>query len=227
MGQAVSSHDLFLSGLKEALKMRGACVKKKDLRSFFCYIGDLCPLEGTIDGKRWLRVGDCLKDYYESFGPKKVPVTTFSYWNLINDILKSAPFDSGTLKLVKIRQNAMQTASHPPSRCPSISIDIDSSQSSSKSNNPAPPQDPKNKKTTHLYPVLNPDDTLTPEEQATLEEAAACYHSEQDPSLPDLPLYTPPAFCAPALQGPTASPDIFSPLPLPNLAPLRESLQHR
>jgi hypothetical protein len=108
---------LFLSGLKEALKTRGARVKKKDLRSLFCYIGDLCPwfpLEGTIDGKRWLRVGDCLKDYYESFGPEKVPVTAFSYWNLINDILKSAPFDNGTLKLVKIGQNAMQTASRPP-----------------------------------------------------------------------------------------------------------------
>jgi hypothetical protein len=79
MGQAVSSHDLFLSGLKEALKTRGARVKKKDLKSFFSYIGDLCPwfpLEGTIDGKRWLRVGDCLKDYCESFGLEKVPVTT-------------------------------------------------------------------------------------------------------------------------------------------------------
>jgi hypothetical protein len=31
---------LFLSGLKEALKTRGARVKKKDLRSLFCYIGD-------------------------------------------------------------------------------------------------------------------------------------------------------------------------------------------
>jgi hypothetical protein len=41
-------------------------------------------------------------------------VTAFSYWNLINDILKSAPFDNGTLKLVKIGQNAMQTASRPP-----------------------------------------------------------------------------------------------------------------
>jgi hypothetical protein len=230
MGQAVSSHDLFLSGLKEALKTRGARVRKKDLRSFFCYIGDLCPwfpLEGTIDGKRWLRVGDCLKDYYESFGPEKVPVTAFSYWNLINEILKSAPFDNGTLRLVKIGQNAMQTASRPPSRCPSVSIDIDSSQSNSKSDNPAPPQDPKDKEITHLYPVLNPDDALTAEEQATLEETAARYRSEQDPSLTDPPLYTPPAFCAPALQGPTAPPDIFSPLPLPNLAPLRESLQHR
>jgi hypothetical protein len=180
MGQAVLSHDLFLSGLKKALKTRGARVKKKDLKLFFSYIGDLCPwfpLEGTIDGKRWLRVRDCLKDYYESFGPEKVPVTTFSYWNLINDILKSAPFDNGTLKLVKLGQDAMQTASRPPSRCPSVTIDIDSSQSSSKSKDPIPPQDPK--KATHLYPVLSPDDTLAPEEQASLEEAVARYHSEQ------------------------------------------------
>ncbi|XP_071472405.1 endogenous retrovirus group K member 7 Gag polyprotein-like [Marmota flaviventris] len=246
MGQAVSSHELFLSGLKEALKTRGACVKKKDLRLFFSYIGELCPwfpLEGTIDGKRWLRVGDCLKDYYESFGPEKVPVPTFSYWNLINEILKSSPFDNGTLKLVRIGEEAMQKTSRPPSACPSVSIDTDPSQSPQDPGNlPGPAQNPTliNKAPTvsnHLYPVLNPGDTLTPGEEATLEKEAAPYHSEDPPPLRTLPQsiglthpppsYIPPAFCAPALQGPTAPSDIFSPLPLPDLAPLRESLQHR
>ncbi|KAG3263798.1 hypothetical protein H1C71_000027 [Ictidomys tridecemlineatus] len=91
--------------------------------------------------------------------------------------------------------------------------------------------------TNHLYPVLNPGDTLTPREEATLEKEAASHHSEDPPPLRTLPQpiglthpppsYISPAFCAPALQGPTAPSDIFSPLPLPDLAPLRESLQHR
>ena len=29
------------------------------------------------DEKHWLRVGDCLKDTYHSFGPEKVPISAF------------------------------------------------------------------------------------------------------------------------------------------------------
>ncbi|XP_037676702.1 syncytin-1-like [Choloepus didactylus] len=50
--------------------------------------------EGTIDQRCWQRVGDCLKDYYRTFGPERVPVTAFTYWNLTHEILKvhsSAP----------------------------------------------------------------------------------------------------------------------------------------
>jgi len=41
-----------------------------------------------FDEKRWARVGDCLKDFYRTFGPEKAPVQVFSYWNLINEVLK-------------------------------------------------------------------------------------------------------------------------------------------
>lgn len=61
------------------------------MKKFVDYIGDLClwfPLEGTLDEKHWLRVGDCLRDIYHSFGPERVPVSAFSYWNLINDIFR-------------------------------------------------------------------------------------------------------------------------------------------
>ena len=51
----------------------------------------MVPQEGTIDEKHWHRVGDCFKDYYEAFGPTKIPVMAFNYWSLINDILRTTP----------------------------------------------------------------------------------------------------------------------------------------
>jgi hypothetical protein len=57
-------------GLKESLKTRETRVKKKDLKKFLDFVGDICPWfpqEGTIDEKMWHRVGDCFKDYYEAY----------------------------------------------------------------------------------------------------------------------------------------------------------------
>lgn len=92
MGQAFSKQSLFVIGLKQSLKTRGIRVKKKDVIKFLDLVEDIYPWfprEGTIDQKRWLRVGDCFKDYYEVLGPTKIPVTAFSYWFLINDILRT------------------------------------------------------------------------------------------------------------------------------------------
>ena len=58
------------------------------LRNFFDFVGEVrpqFPLEGAIDEKKWARVSDCLKDFYKTFGPEKVPVQAFSYWNLVNE----------------------------------------------------------------------------------------------------------------------------------------------
>lgn len=90
MGQALSEHKLFVNGLREALKIRGIKVKTKDLLQYFQFIHSVCPwfpLEGTIDSNRRKRVGDALKDYYGVLGPEKVPVTAFSYWTLISELL--------------------------------------------------------------------------------------------------------------------------------------------
>ena len=68
MGQAFSKQSLFVTGPKESLKTQGTRVKKKDLKKFLDFVGEICPWfpqEGTIDVKRWHRVGDCFRDYYE------------------------------------------------------------------------------------------------------------------------------------------------------------------
>ena len=76
MGQTFSKKELFVNGLKDSLTHCGAKVKKKDLVRFFLLIEDICPWfpqEGTISEKKWARVGDCMKYYYEEFGPEKYP----------------------------------------------------------------------------------------------------------------------------------------------------------
>lgn len=87
---------MFVEGQKQALKARGVKVSVKQLLKYFEYVKDVCPWfpqEGTIDEKRWKRVGDALKDYYQTFGPEKVPITAFSYWNLIDEILSQKQRD--------------------------------------------------------------------------------------------------------------------------------------
>lgn len=90
MGQALSEHELFVGGLGKALKTRGIRVRTKELLQYFQFIHKVCPwfpLEGSINTKRWKRVGDSLKDYYRVFGTEKITLTTFAYWNLISELL--------------------------------------------------------------------------------------------------------------------------------------------
>ncbi|XP_058145900.2 uncharacterized protein [Dasypus novemcinctus] len=120
MGQAESSHSLFICQVKEALETRGVKVKKKSLTEFFKFIIKTCPWfpeEGTIDAKRWSRVGDCLTDYYKTFGPERVPVTAFSYWQLVQDVLGITPQPPDIKNLVTEGETALKLSSQPPSGC--------------------------------------------------------------------------------------------------------------
>nr|KAF6429751.1 hypothetical protein HJG59_009065 [Molossus molossus] len=113
MGQEMSKHELFVEQLGQALKARGVKVKVKHLCKYFDYIKDLCPwfpTEGTINPKRWKRVGDALQDFYNTFGPEKVPVTAFSYWNLINDLLSQRQSDPVVANVVEKGQTILQGA---------------------------------------------------------------------------------------------------------------------
>lgn len=74
MGQELSQHELFVQGLKEALRTREVEVKVKQLLTFLDSLKDACPWfpqEGTIDEKRWKRVGDTLKRLLLHLWPRK------------------------------------------------------------------------------------------------------------------------------------------------------------
>ncbi|KAM5264336.1 endogenous retrovirus group K member 10 Gag polyprotein-like [Ctenodactylus gundi] len=215
MGNSLSSHTLFLDGLKSSLRARGVRVKKKDLRKFFSFVHDTCPwfpLEGTINQKRWERVGDALQDFYKTFGLEKVPVTAFSYWNLVHDILRTRLHEPDIQKIVREGEEILKENSRPPSRCPSIAIDLPEEPLKTQQN-----QEPLNShrpslelgKTEPLksvYPSLAfasaPPECLSPQDQKTLDDAAAHYHdndsweltapSFRDPPPYNLPLTAPP-----------------------------------
>lgn len=103
-----------MSRLKESLKTQGIRVKEKDLKKFLDFVGDICPWfpqEGTIDQKRWLRVGDHSKDDYEALDPEKIPVTAFCFWSLINDILRTSPGWAGFQHLVTEAERSLRESS--------------------------------------------------------------------------------------------------------------------
>uniref|UniRef100_A0A5F9D8C4 CCHC-type domain-containing protein n=1 Tax=Oryctolagus cuniculus TaxID=9986 RepID=A0A5F9D8C4_RABIT len=223
MGQALSSREMFISGLREALKTRGVRVKNKDLKAFFEYVERLCPWfpkEGTIDEIKWERVGSCLKDFHETFGPAKVPITIFSYWNLINDILKTRHLDKTIDALVRDGEETLQQSSRPASKCPSVILDIPSTDDDPNNKIKEPTLAPTNE-ASRLYPAIR--DKLDSDEEAAPEEEVVHYHNSNWPqnvknpppynTHPHLPI------CAPALYD-------FNP-PVPDLSALRQSLQQR
>lgn len=88
------------------------------MKRFLVFIEDVCPWfpqEGTISEKKWRRVGDCLQDYYRVFSPEKVPVSAFSYWNLINDILRVHREWPDLQKVVIEGEKTMRSRSRSPS----------------------------------------------------------------------------------------------------------------
>ena len=114
MGQELSQHQIYVGQLKEALKIRGVKVKGNDLFKFFDFVKDICPWfpqEGTIDIKRWRRVGDCFQDYYNTFGPEKIPVTAFSYWNLIRDLIDKKEANPQVMAAVAQTEHILKVSS--------------------------------------------------------------------------------------------------------------------
>jgi hypothetical protein len=72
-GQEISQHKFYVEQMRKTLKTRGIKVKITHLLSFFLILLQLFPWfppEGTIDENIWHRVGDALKDFYRTLGPK-------------------------------------------------------------------------------------------------------------------------------------------------------------
>lgn len=89
MGQG-NSHMLFVHVLKNMLHARGTKVGQKQLEHFLDFIVEVCPWfpeEETLNLETRSKVGTKFQDYYWAYGPKNVPVDTFSLWNLIRDCL--------------------------------------------------------------------------------------------------------------------------------------------
>ena len=204
MGQELSQHQIYVGQLKEALKIRGVKVKGNDLFKFFDFVKDTCPWfpqEGTIDIKRWRRVGDCLQDYYNTFGPEKIPVTAFSYWNLIRDLIDKKEADPQVMAAVAQTEHILKVSSRsnltkPPQDTEEDLISLESDHEEIKSPSVTDKEMPHENKP-KKYPILQ---MLQKEEEINkpnqsdinwddLEEEAAKYHN---PDLPPFTSYPPP-----------------------------------
>ncbi|AOS48102.1 gag protein [Simian retrovirus 8] len=199
MGQELSQHERYVTQLKEALKTRGVKVKYIDLLKFFDFVKDTCPWfpqEGTIDIKRWLRVGDCFRDYYDTFGPEKVPVTAFSYWNLIKELIDKKDKDPQVLAAVTHTEEILKSSSQtdlrespPDKETDLISLDSDEEETKAPSiKNQKVPVTKKSQDKPKRFPVLltqenKADNDPDPSEVdwGELEDEAAQYHNPDWP----------------------------------------------
>ncbi|XP_057360307.1 endogenous retrovirus group K member 7 Gag polyprotein-like [Manis pentadactyla] len=157
--------------------------------------------QGTISCKHWERVGDALQDFYQTLGPEKVPVSTFSFWNLIHDVLRVRSQDPDIKNVIETGEIALKENSRPPSTCPSITVDISEDPAVSLEETPKPqseqntpdPQDkpeskpgkPNSPKIPSIYPTLtslrHQNNHLSLEDEETLREQAAHYHDHENP----------------------------------------------
>nr|XP_060147986.1 endogenous retrovirus group K member 8 Gag polyprotein-like [Globicephala melas] len=65
--------------------------QREKLRQF---VQEQCPWfpeQGTVNIETWQKVGQTLQVYYSHFGPEKVPVDTFTLWNLIRESIAPLP----------------------------------------------------------------------------------------------------------------------------------------
>ncbi|XP_069903029.1 endogenous retrovirus group K member 25 Env polyprotein-like [Globicephala melas] len=95
MGHAESKERLlFIDIVKHMINGRGIKVTNKQLTQFFQFVQEQCPWfpeQGTVNIETWQKVGQTLQVYYSHFGPEKVPVDTFTLWNLIRESIAPLP----------------------------------------------------------------------------------------------------------------------------------------
>ncbi|XP_073649462.1 endogenous retrovirus group K member 5 Gag polyprotein [Tursiops truncatus] len=95
MGHAESKERLlFIDIVKHMINGRGIKVTSKQLTQFFQFVQEQCPWfpeQGTVNIETWQKVGQTLQVYYSHYGPEKVPVDTFTLWNLIRESIAPLP----------------------------------------------------------------------------------------------------------------------------------------
>ena len=165
MGQTGSKErQLFVQLLYSLLSTRGVKVTHKQLDRFLHFVQEICPSfpeGGAVNIQTWERIGQQLKSFYSLHGPSKVPVVTFSLWNLIRDCLDPTYEIQKLFKAASLRRS--------PS-APQV-------QNLSEEPEPVSPTAPSLLATMPSSESLEDDDKLSSEDEAKLEEEAARYHN--------------------------------------------------
>lgn len=168
------------------------------MKKFLDYVGEICswfPQEGMTDVKRWCRVGDCFRDYYEAFGPTEIPVMAFNNWSLVKNFLKTTPEWLDRQCLVSegewsfkesVSHSSANLVIYTPSPSPLREESLTASPSVADGITDLPPlllikdislPPPREEiKMAGLYPsLIDLDSEMPPANEETLAEEAACY----------------------------------------------------
>lgn len=104
MGQAITKHEMLISGLRHVFKAQGVKVKIKQSCELFDYIKDVCPwfsTDETTDEKKMKESWRGSQRSLSSIWTRKIPVTAFSFWNLIDKLLSQRYQDSAVANAIE------------------------------------------------------------------------------------------------------------------------------
>lgn len=184
MGHAESKERLlFIDIVKHMINGRGIKVTNKQLTQFFQFVQEQCPWfpeQGTVNIETWQKVGQTLQVYYSHFGPEKVPVDTFTLWNLIRESI--APLPEGQKSPYKYPAEVIDECT--PLLSPKTSKEIEALAIALKDCNLNDnDSEEKNESPTDTKPHLlkNPpfNDELPPADQDDLDAAAYDYERKK------------------------------------------------
>lgn len=118
MGQGHSSEEALVKKIKHALKERGLKVKKKQLVEFFKIVFDICPWfpkDGDVTVRQWKKVGGSLEVFHRQWGPDRIPLTLFSIYNLLYDLIGRRDEDVEVASLMTEGEHLLKELSRPSS----------------------------------------------------------------------------------------------------------------
>ncbi|XP_049634032.1 endogenous retrovirus group K member 8 Gag polyprotein-like [Suncus etruscus] len=219
MGSALSAEARFLQSLQDELVSRKVHVSKADLCQFLNVVHRASPwfafTAPKIARSTWLTIGNDLTAFCDKQNDPAFKDCILKYWQLLDGIITAAPISSSCADILKAGEAVLASASrsHTPAS-PTPSRDGASAVSQPPPYVPPPPSAPAapvSSSTSSFLPLTRAPfpDHLSPEDEATLEQAAAAYDSRSQPLPP------PPDSAAPSQPTPSQ----FQPHPLPCCPP--------
>lgn len=205
MGSTISAETRFLQSLQDELVSRKINVSKADLAQFFNVLHKASPwfvfTAPKVSRSTWLQLGQELSEFCDKQDDSAFKECIMQCWKLLDGLITAAPISSTCAAIIKESQAILASASR--SQTPV------SSQAPPPYVSPAAPSAPlpstTSTSTASSFVALTrspSQDQLSPDDEATLEEAAAVYDSQSQP-LPPGPLSSqPPSFSSPAVRTP-------------------------
>lgn len=212
-----SAESRFLHTLQDELASRKVYVSKADLAQFFTVIHKASPwfliTAPQIAVPTWNTIREELVQFCDKQDDPAFTRSILTYWQILDGVLTAAPLSSSCAKLIKEGQEILAAASRshtpvspspssqsrPPPYAPPPTTSAPPAPSSGASAIPS--------SSSSFVALSREDDRLSPEDEATLEDAAAAYDSRrQFPPISAPPPPIPPLTAPPVSADPPSTP---------------------